>query len=22
MWTHLKKYEGSGPAQRMEAYSY
>jgi hypothetical protein len=22
MWTHLKKYEGSGPAQRMEAYSH
>jgi hypothetical protein len=22
MWTHLKKYEGSGPAQRMEAYGY
>lgn len=22
MWSHLKKYEGSGPAQRMEAYSH
>jgi hypothetical protein len=22
IWTHLKKYEGSGPAQRMEAYSH
>jgi hypothetical protein len=22
MWSYLKKYEGSGPAQRMEAYSY
>jgi hypothetical protein len=22
MWTYLKKYEGSGPTQRMEAYSH